>query len=513
MISMSYLPKISRRSQTWVVGLLLLILVVVGSFFRLWNFSNTLMFQGDQGRDALIVSQMFKAGDPVFIGPGTSVGSMYLGPFYYYFMLPFLWLSYPSPLGPALGVALVSLITIPLVYWLGKEVVGQRGAILAAFFFTLSASIVEYSRFSWNPNLAPTLSLLIVFFTYRAIKRHPAYWVAVALSFGLVIQLHYVALLTLGGIGLAWLSQVRYDWLKNKRQLLRHIFIFSIIGVSVFMLTLLPLVLFDFRHNFVNWQALQTLLTQDQAFSQDNRTGAEKMLNLSLNLVKQTQLVLSTHVITTQPLLSGIFLATLATGVWQLLKKANGQNHGVWLLVAFLIPSLVGLSFYQKEMHVHYFLFVLPIFFLLLGSVTASFSRHLVTLPLTIIFLVWYTIFNLQQMPLESLSWTIADVDRTTQVITSHLNPTDKVSLVLLGPSKDLYAQNYRYYLSTTQTPALPPEQAVEANTLVVINEERLATVATVPIYEIMIFPEKNQEEVYTIPNGPTIHIFRKSSP
>jgi len=497
-----------QRAKT--IALILGVLIMMGAFLRLWNFTNTLMFQGDQGRDALVVSQIFKAGDPVFIGPGTSVGGMYLGPFYYYFMLPWLWLTYPSPIGPALAVAVVNILTIPLVYLMGKELVGKRSALLGAFFFTFSASAVEFSRFSWNPNLAPTFGLLILFFTFRAVKRSPWYWVAVALSFGLLIQLHYLALLALGGIGLAWLSQV-ITLTKNKKPAVLSVFmISSLVSMLVFGATLIPLILFDIKHGFVNLVALQKLLSQDKAFSQDNRTQFEKLLNLVSNFGDKTSLVLFRHILSKNTEVSlALGLGMIVTASRFLTKKTT-ESHGFLLLLAFLIPTLVGMSFYQKEMHLHYFAYLFPIICLLFGSLVATLTRRTLTWPLAILFGMVFLLHNLQTMPLQSLSWTINDVGRTTQVINQHLIPGEKVSLVLLGPSKDLYAQNYRYYLSTTSTPALSPELAPEADTLVVINEERILNVADVPIYEITIFPEKSNQEVYTIANGPQIHIFRK---
>ncbi len=100
----------------------LILVTLIGSWFRMYRLPDTLQFLGDQGRDAIRVARMFKQGDLVFIGPVTSIGNMYLGPLYYYFMVPWLWLTYPSPLGPAYAVGIISIITS--VY---RLVVGQRG--------------------------------------------------------------------------------------------------------------------------------------------------------------------------------------------------------------------------------------------------------------------------------------------------------------------------------------------------------------------------------------------------
>ena len=150
------------------LNLLLLLVFLLAIFLRFKNLKGSLMFQGDQGRDALIVANIFKEKDLVFIGPVTSIGNMYLGPFYYYLMMPFLWLSYPSPMGPVYLVATLGVLTVALMYFLGKRIFSKKIAVLASIFLALSHTAVSLSRFSWNPNPSPLFSLLMFYFTYLA---------------------------------------------------------------------------------------------------------------------------------------------------------------------------------------------------------------------------------------------------------------------------------------------------------------------------------------------------------
>ena len=148
------------KSKPWHWCLALVITILAG-FLRFYKIPETVMFLGDQGRDALIVANIFRKLDPVLIGPVTSVGNMYLGPLYYYIMLPFLWLSYPSPLGPVYAVAFFSTLSVFITYLVAKKMFSPSTGLLAAFFIAFSASAIDLSRFSWNPNLAPLFSLLI----------------------------------------------------------------------------------------------------------------------------------------------------------------------------------------------------------------------------------------------------------------------------------------------------------------------------------------------------------------
>src|SRR5258708_24644946 len=142
------------KRQT-VLRATLIFFLVVGTFLRLYRFKSTLQFLGDQGRDALVVLHIIQDHHPVLIGPVTSTGNIYLGPLYYYMMVPFLWLTYPSPIGPAYAIAILAIITLFLTYHLGKEMVGEEAAVVATGFMALSATAITFSRFSWNPHPAP----------------------------------------------------------------------------------------------------------------------------------------------------------------------------------------------------------------------------------------------------------------------------------------------------------------------------------------------------------------------
>ena len=142
---------------------LLITILLIGSFLRLYKISAYMTFLGDEGRDVLVVRNLLVHFDPILIGPGTSVGNMYLGPLYYYFMAPFLFLSNFSPVGPAVGVALLGIATIYLVYVTGHDWFGKKAGLIASLFFAISPTVIIYSRSSWNPNIMPFLHFYLFF--------------------------------------------------------------------------------------------------------------------------------------------------------------------------------------------------------------------------------------------------------------------------------------------------------------------------------------------------------------
>jgi 4-amino-4-deoxy-L-arabinose transferase-like glycosyltransferase len=505
------------KHTTWqqkIFGLLVIAAIVL----RFYNLKGGLLFLGDQGRDALIVSRIFTQKDIVFIGPVTSVGNMYLGPMYYYFMLPFLWLTYPSPMGPVYAVALLGVITVALMYVIGKKLIGETAALWATFFYALSATTIQYSRFSWNPNPAPFVSLVMMYFSYLAWKKHPWYWIGVALCAAVLMQLHYITLLSIGGAGIVWLISAYERWQHSKHrfQKIQQLVVPTLIGVGLFLLTLTPLVLFDAKHDWLNAKAFQTLFTKEQSFKVSNEIPLSiKAIHTLEETHGRSLHILFEYVFgkyrTTNTILVLLFSSII---IWHLLKKKHGPYwSGLVVVVAYLATGIFGTAIYDHTIFDHYIAYLFPCTFLVYGFVVNQFWQKNWGKVLVAGFSMAFLALNVPRWPYHSVSWTIDDMHKVAQTIRAQIKPEDKYTIVLLSESKDLYAQNYRYFLWSTDHPPLDPERAGEANTLVVINEEKKAeNVAALPIYEIVTFPEKSSPVVYTIPGGPEIIIFRKTA-
>ena len=163
-------------------------------------------FLGDQGRDVYIIRDFLKNGNLFFIGPQTSIGNMYLGPWFYYFIAPSLLISNFNPVGPAVFIALVNIFTIFLVYFIGNKWFNRSAGLISAFLFAISPVAIKYSNFIWNPNIMPVFALLFIYFFFEAIIQHRyKLFLYASLAFIMVINSHYLGLALLPLPGLCWL--------------------------------------------------------------------------------------------------------------------------------------------------------------------------------------------------------------------------------------------------------------------------------------------------------------------
>lgn len=246
-----------RRIYTSVIPLLSILLV--GAYLRLYRIGDYLTFLGDEGRDVLVVKRMIVDGKFTLLGPTASVGGFYMGPIYYYFMLPFLWVAKLDPIGPAIMVALVGVATIYLLYKMGLDFFGRFVAITAAAIYALSPLVIAYSRSSWNPNLVPFFSTLLIYLCFKFTEHKKvslAFWMGVIMGIG--IQLHYTFL---------FLFPVVYIWmvLRLRMEVIKGVG-YSILG---FLVGFSPFLAFEFRHEFTNTKGIIAfvLAGRDTGFS------------------------------------------------------------------------------------------------------------------------------------------------------------------------------------------------------------------------------------------------------
>lgn len=499
-------------SQLSPAKIVVICLLLAAAFLRLYNLEDSLLFQGDQGRDAMIVADIFKEKDPVFIGPVTSVGNMYLGPLYYYFMLPFLWLTYPSPMGPVYAVALLGVLTVALVYILGKKMIGQRAALIATSFYTFSWVVVTYARFSWNPNPAPLVSLLMIYWTYQAYQKKPWFWALVGLAFAVLLQLHYLTLLAAGGAGVVWLFDLARR-IKGQKKI-KPLILPSLTALAILLLSFTPLILFDYKHHWLNLKAFRNLLFGEPNFK---LTGATGPLIKLVKIIKETHgrgmhILFEIALGQWRQINSYLLYSFLGILGWRLWKKKQSQTHvGELVLAAYLLTGIIGTAFYEHTVFDHYVAYLFPVTFLIYGLIWQQLSKKIWGKALLVIFFAAFLRYNLPRMPLKDVGWTLTDMRRVSQSIYDRVQDGEKYNLVLLSESKDINAQNYRYFLETTDRPPVDDRNRDQVQTLFIVDEEKkLEKVVDSPIYEIVVFPNKTPTDVYQVENGPEVTILKK---
>lgn len=335
------------------------------------------MFLADQGRDAVIIRRIILLQKFPLIGPPSSIGEVFLGPFYYYIVAPFLWIFQSNPGGIAVGVALLSMGAVVFIYYFASKIVSREVALIFSLFISFSALFVNIGRFSWNPNLLPyfTFITMSLFFLSLHGKRKVLYSILFGIFFGLSFQLHHLAGLLFVPIALYFIL-----FLLRKRN-------FSALRVPVlsgvgFVLTLLPFIFFELRHNFLNFRNLISLFTKQNVVS----TGP--LLNRLFD-VTSAAVQFALH-ISISPLLACI-IALLVVGICiSILRKK--ENPFITLHVITFVSLLFALSRVNAQAIPHYFHTVYMSFYLLIAFILSHLLQRKLKLISLIIILLFVVI-------------------------------------------------------------------------------------------------------------------------
>lgn len=347
-------------------------LLLVSLFLRLYRIESTMTFLEDEGRDLLIVKKMVDSRRPVLIGPQTSTGNMYLGPLYYYFITPALVASGFDPIGPALLIAFTGILTVYFLYNIVGSWFGKPAGFLAATMYAVLPLPVAFTRNSWNPNLAPLISLLILYFADKLLiqkKHNKWYYLILGGLLGVLLQLHYMALLIVPLLILSFILGYVKRW--------RQGIVGFVLVITGFAISMSPFILFELRHDFVNSRAIIGFASNEK--NPDFRYDLPFYLwkgKVSLSSTKLIGGLLGKEAFVRDSRSSTItsafvIITLLSILVWW--KKSKEENSKRLLFLYFILfGSMAILGLYQENVHLHYFGFLFPLVFILLASIAAN---------------------------------------------------------------------------------------------------------------------------------------------
>lgn len=462
-----------------------------------------MQFMGDQGRDAILVRNMLVNHHPALIGPVTSVGNMYLGPFYYYFMLLPLMLSYPDPSGPAFAVGLVGIVTLVLIYQLGKKMLGEKTALIATALYAVSPLVIQNVRFSWNPNIVPCFSLLFCWFLYRALKGREKSWIWVGLTFSILIQLHYITLILGAVAGGVWIFKLTEG--IRKKHVSRDFILSTVLAIAIFLVSLAPLLAFDIRHQFINSRAFLS-------FFQGNGDHF-RLLGALPNVSKASMTLFVRNIVglfsvQATGTLKFIFFAVVVSVLSSVfVGKKRPHMLAERLLIVIFTFSCVMLALYRTTVYDHYLAFLYPLGTLVLAMILSQLSERAILRPLAALCFVALIGTSLLHQPFkENLGYNIDMMKRTADEIQSRLSPGEKYNIFLYSPSHDFQGMNYRYFLTTMPLKPESEDKFFNFESLYIIDDDRTSNILDTKHYQIAVWTDRTILDQFDIPGGPTVY-------
>ncbi|MDO8619223.1 MAG: glycosyltransferase [Candidatus Daviesbacteria bacterium] len=376
-----------------LIFVLVLGVLLLAAFLRFYRLADYMTFLGDEGRDALIIKGMLVDQNMPFIGPPTSVGNIYLGPLYYYMMALSMGIFWLNPVAAAGMNALIGVSTVLLIYWLNKKWFSRGAGLISAFLYAISPVTIFYSRSSWNPNPAPFFALIGAWAFYKSHTAANFKWLfLVGAASAAALNMHYLALILVPIFGIMWLGE-----LISKRAI-KNFWLGTIGAIIAFWVVMLPLVLFDFKHEFLNYRAIIGIFSAGESVNFSLLDTLFRLPNIYFHDLIGRYLAGENLILTL--VVSILVLVPIILGLNSKFQKKMSWPViflGVWLFV-----GLIGLSFYNNSIYDHYLGFMNPVPYLLLGAGWPILSKINLRLAVVVFFALILSLsyVNLMKNPL-----------------------------------------------------------------------------------------------------------------
>jgi hypothetical protein len=487
---MDFLQSIKKQVVIWKDELIqyskkhpytlamLLLLFVAGIFLRLYRLPEYVTFLGDQGRDAIIIKRLITLEDLPAIGAPSSVGGMFLGPLYYYYIAPFLPLFGFNPVGLAYGVAITSIVAIFAIFFIVKKEINLKTATFFLILLTFSGVNILLSRFSWNPNLLSFFAFVTLWFFYKTlVTKKYLFAVLFGTFLGFCSNLHHLSL-TLVFPMVMFLSFYLYKSTKKDKVLYTKL---SGISFAFFVLMNSPLILFDLKNDFLNSKNFIKFLTTPDPDKEP------------IPLVKrffETNAHLFEHIFKIE-LHDNIWLLIYAifivTAIWVIKKTKNKKNVKLQFLILNLLQVVLFIpvfSLVNSFRHPHYYGAVYLSFFFVLAYMLAIFIdlpsilkikknkklQEIVIYILITAFLSSYIFNNLSSRDANFLKTRGSFQVEYAQEISDFIYPkiTKEPYQMVSLPATEMHHQ-YRYFLEVMGKRPLPLESPDPGEQIIVI--------------------------------------------
>ena len=315
------------------VYFLLLIILGFGLFLRVYNLNAILGFYYDQGRDALVVWEIWHLRHIPFIGPTTGIAGIFRGPFYYYLIAPFYWLGKGNPVYPSVFLSLTTVVASGLMYCLGFKIQDRVTGLLAATLSSFSFNIILASRWLSNPTPMLLLSMLFVWMLILIIEGKKWAW-APSLFIATVSLFHFGSA---GEVFYFVALLIVFVWQAKQRSLPNGKFLF--LTAMLALVAILPLVAFDIKNHGLLIGNIKKFLVTDQSF----KLPTWKFISDKFSFYYD---VFTNKIFNARYQLEKSLLWTVLLFFTYHLNKLV-RKDGVKILILLLSSVIVGLIFFQ----------------------------------------------------------------------------------------------------------------------------------------------------------------------
>lgn len=412
--------------------LFILIVLSIGLFLRVYRLDELLGFYYDQGRDALVIRDLIVRHKLFLIGPTTGIEGIFLGPLYYLTLLPWYFLGHGNPVLPAIYQSVTTILAIAVLGKFAAEVYDKRTALVFIVLGSFSYWLIIASRWLANPTQLMLASSLALFGLGRVAQGRKNYWLLVVAATAAGLQFE--------AAGATFFLPALIVFILLNRETLPNLKV-GLLASSIFILSLMPQVLFDFRHDHILLKSFSRFLISERSFGfaglfTQFQSRFEFLLGALTNKLFPNPTVYTS--------ITMIFLTISAIRFRKLFSL-----KGTTILIVWLLAPVIGLTLYQGNHGYVWDYYLTGVYLVFLLLVAAFICRWWAGLIGKLVLAVFLLLFFWANLPVTR-NYLIAGTDGPTNVVLG--NETQAVKWILA----DGLDQNGQYNIDEYVPPVIP---------------------------------------------------------
>lgn len=348
------------KYRSLLIIILVFIFALVPRFIQLFNIHN--FFGSEQGLDYLITKNIVIDHHILLTGGEVGgIGGFSKGAFWNYLLsIPFI-LAKGDPFGGKVFMFIISMATVVASFFITRKFFNLTSALIVSFFLAMSPYLLYQSGNIWPPFATPILIALLIYLFLKFFNGEKKYLLfsffiiglishfEVAISAVLIVQFLIIAIIAL-----------------FKKYISIRIFLLSIFA---FLLTLLPIFIFDISHNFYNTKGVLKMFQTPTKHKSSINIFEDRIQTFSWNF----QSTLTPHRI-----VSPILFIFLYLGAFFYLKDIKNKWRNKILVSYFLISpifSFILFLFYPGIMSAWWLIYLTVFYCFLFGILAGYFMQ------------------------------------------------------------------------------------------------------------------------------------------
>lgn len=354
---------------------ILAVILLIGLFFRTYRLVERFGFGHDADLYSWIVKDIVIEKHIRLVGQITSTDGIFIGPLFYYSLIPFYLLFNMNPIGSAYFTVVIAIFTIVSYYFVFSKIFNRLVGTVAAFLHAVSWSTIGYDR--W---MVPTITtkLWAIWYLYTLIQITRGNFKILpllAILIALIWHIHLALLPTLLAVPAAFVIAKKKPYFKQ-----------IIISFATFIVASIPLILFEVKHNFIQLKSLFGVFF----VKQEGGEGWYKFQVVIDKISENTSTFLLAPISLPEIIKIPLTIAVLLSAFWLIKTRVCKFKEVIvlftWIfgvVAYFSLSSMIVSEYYFTNLEIIFMLIVALIFYGIFKS--NIFGKYLVFSILTLL--------------------------------------------------------------------------------------------------------------------------------